>query len=170
MGNKARGPSWPPEASVETVAPRNNITQGDVLDVLYALDDRVSNAESNITSDESRLTSLESSRTTDEANIATNTTNIAARLAYAAAPSGGDDTAALQTLANAGGVVFLKASATYKLTGSTGLVLDITWPASWAFAGFTWTNPANGKRRAIDLIYDSKAGKYVVTSISLADY
>jgi hypothetical protein len=53
---------------------------------------------------------------------------------------------------------------------SGGTLGTITWPASWTFAGWTWTNPASGKRRAIRLAYDPNFQKWTVTSISPADY
>jgi hypothetical protein len=53
---------------------------------------------------------------------------------------------------------------------SGGMLGTITWPGSWAFAGWTWTNPAEGKRRAIRLTYDPNFNKWTVMSISPADY
>jgi hypothetical protein len=53
---------------------------------------------------------------------------------------------------------------------SGGTLGTITWPSSWSFAGWTWANPAAGKRRAIRLAYDPNFQKWTVTSVSPADY
>jgi hypothetical protein len=53
---------------------------------------------------------------------------------------------------------------------SGGSLGTITWPGSWTFAGWTWTNPASTKRRAIRLAYDPSFQKWTVISISPADY
>lgn len=51
---------------------------------------------------------------------------------------------------------------------SGGVMGAITWNAAFAFAGLTWTNPANTKKRYAR--FEWNGTKWVCTSVSAADY
>ena len=53
---------------------------------------------------------------------------------------------------------------------SGGALGTITWPASFTFAGLTWTNPATGKRRLARFCYDPNFSKWTALAVSPADY
>lgn len=46
----------------------------------------------------------------------------------------------------------------------------ITWPGAFSFGSLSWTNPASGKRRTLEAVYNPSQGKYVVVFVSGADY